>query len=104
MSERRSRRAVVKKYKFALDVVSKQGGSKQPINICHELKAPPHEKTHEPSDDEIPLKIHYPVEERGSLRERVNCRKQDHSTITKQRKFTCYVVEKDAYDDRFYVT
>jgi hypothetical protein len=78
MFERRPRRGVAKKLKFVLDIDSKQGGSgrrKRPINLCHELKAPPHEKTPEPTDDEVPLKIHSHVEERGSLKDRVNCRK-----------------------------
>jgi hypothetical protein len=66
------------------------------------LKAPPREKALEPTDDEVPLTINSPVEERGSLRERVNYRKQDQSTITKKREFTCYDAGKEAYDDHFF--
>jgi hypothetical protein len=64
-----------------------------------ELKAPPQETTPESTDDEVPLKIHSPIEERGSLRECVNYRKQDHSIIMKRREITCYDVEKEEYDD-----
>jgi hypothetical protein len=46
------------------------------MNICREVKGPV------TTDDEVPLKIHSPLEERGSLRESINYRKQDHSTIT----------------------
>jgi hypothetical protein len=35
------------------------------------------------------------------LRECINCRKQHHSMIMKQRKFACYDVEKEEYDDHF---
>jgi hypothetical protein len=65
------------------------------------VKAPPWEQALEPIDDEVPLKIHSPLEERGSLRESVNYRKQDHSMITKQREIACHDVEKEAYDPDF---
>jgi hypothetical protein len=53
------------------------------MNICWEVKAPPWEQAPEPTDDEVlPLKIHSPLEESGSLRESVNYRKQDHNMIT----------------------
>jgi hypothetical protein len=105
MSERRTRRAVTKKHKSALDADFKQGGSgrsKQPINLCHLLKAPPCQQTLEHTDDDVILNIHSPVEARGSLMERVNCMKQDESTISKKREFTCYDAEKEMYDDRFW--
>jgi hypothetical protein len=73
------------------------------MNICREVKAPPREQAHEPTDDEVlPLKIHSPLKEHDSLRESVNYRKQEHNTITTQREITCYDVEKEAYDPRFW--
>jgi hypothetical protein len=45
------------------------------MNICREVKAPPREQAPEPTDDEVSLNIHSPLEERGSLRESVNYRK-----------------------------
>jgi hypothetical protein len=90
-----------KKQKSAVDVDSKKGGNKRPMNICREVKAPPQKQAPEPTDDEVPLKIHSPLEERGNLRESVNYRKQDHSTITMQREIVCYDVEKEAYDPHF---
>jgi hypothetical protein len=103
MSEHRPRRVVAKKCKSTLDADSEHGGSgisKRHINLCHLLKAHPCQHTAESTDDEIPLNIHSHIEVRGSLREHVNCMKQDQSTLTK-REFTCYDVEKEAYDDRF---
>jgi hypothetical protein len=52
------------------------------MNICREVKDPPQEQAPEPTNDEVPLKIHSPLEERGNMRESVNYRKQYHSTIT----------------------
>jgi hypothetical protein len=72
------------------------------MNICREVKAPPREQAPEPTDDEVlPLKIHSPLEESGSLRESVNYRKQDHNTITTQREIAYYDMEKEAYDPQF---
>jgi hypothetical protein len=105
MSERRPHRVVVKKRKSALDVDSKQGRSvrsKRPINLCRMLKDPPREQTPKPTDDEVPLKIHSPIEARGSLRECVKCRKQDQSMIMKKRELACYDAEKEAYEERFW--
>jgi hypothetical protein len=96
MYERRQCRAVAKKYKSTIDVDSEKGGTKSPMNICREVKTPPQEQTPDPNDDEVPLKIHSPLEERGSLRESVNYRKQYHSTIT------CYDVEMEAYNHHFW--
>jgi hypothetical protein len=48
------------------------------------------------------LKIHSPLEESDSLRESVNYRKHDHNTIIAQREITCYDVEKEAYNPRFW--
>jgi hypothetical protein len=45
------------------------------MNICREVKAPPRDQAPEPIDDDAPLKIHSPLEERGGLRESVNYRK-----------------------------
>jgi hypothetical protein len=84
-----------------VDVDSEKGGSKRPINICRELKSPSQETAPESTDDEVPFKIHSPLEERGSLSEHVNYRKQDHCTIMKQREITCYDVVKEAYIDHF---
>jgi hypothetical protein len=82
MYEHKQRRAIVKKRKSDVNADSKKGESKRPMNICREVKAPPWEQAPEPTDDEVlPLKIHYPLEESGSLRESVNYRKQDHNTI-----------------------
>jgi hypothetical protein len=66
-----------------------------------EVKAPPREQALEPTDEEVPLKIHSPLEERDTLRKSVSYRKQDHNTITTQREIACYDVEKEAYDPRF---
>jgi hypothetical protein len=66
------------------------------------LKAPPHQQTPEPTDDEVPLKINSPVEVRSSLRERANYMNEDQSTITKEREFACYDAEKEESDDRFW--
>jgi hypothetical protein len=66
------------------------------------LKAPPCQQTLEHTDDDVILNIHSPVEARGSLMERVNCMKQDESTISKKREFACYDAEKEMYDDRFW--
>jgi hypothetical protein len=49
------------------------------------------------------LKAHSPLEERGGLRESVNYRKQDHSTVTAQREITCYDVKKEVYDPHFWI-
>jgi hypothetical protein len=69
------------------------------MNICREVKAHRREQATEPTDDEVlPLKIHSPLEENGSLRESVNYRKQDHNTITTQKDIAYYDVEKEAYD------
>jgi hypothetical protein len=57
------------------------------MNICREVKAPAREQALEPTDDEVPLKTHSPLVERGSLKECINYRKQDHSTITMQRDY-----------------
>jgi hypothetical protein len=92
-------RAIVKKRKPAVNADSKKGGNKRPMNICREVKTPPRKQAPEPTDDEVlPLKIHSPLEESGSLRKSVNCRKQGHNTITMQREIACYDVEKEAYD------
>jgi hypothetical protein len=83
MYEHRQRRAVVKKQKSAINVDSEKGGTKRPMNIWREIKAPPREQAPEPIDDVVlPLKIHSPLEGSGSLWEIVNYRKQDHNTIT----------------------
>jgi hypothetical protein len=82
MYEHRQRRAVGKKRKSVVKANSKKGGNKRPINICREVKVPPLEQAPELTDDDVPLKIHSPLEERGSFRESVNYRKQDHNTIT----------------------
>jgi hypothetical protein len=82
MYEHRQLRVVAKKRKFAVDADSKKSVNKWPMNICWEVKAPPREQAPEPTDDEVPLKIHSPLEERGRLRESDNYRKQDHRTIT----------------------
>jgi hypothetical protein len=82
MYEHRQCRVVAKKQKSAVNADSEKGGNKRPMNICREVKSPPREQAPEPTDDEVlPLKIHSPLEERGSLRESVNYRKQDHNTI-----------------------
>jgi hypothetical protein len=72
------------------------------MNICREVNAPPREQAPITANDEVPLKIHSPLEERGSLRESVNYRKQDHSTIMTQREITCYDVEKEVYHPHFW--
>jgi hypothetical protein len=72
------------------------------MNICREVKAPPQEEAPGPTYDEVPLKIHSPLDERGSLRVSVNYRKQDHSTIMTHREITCYDVEKETYDPHFW--
>jgi hypothetical protein len=103
MYEHRQRRVVAKKQKFAVNADSEKGGNKWPMNICREVKAPPQEQAHKPTDDEVlPLKIHCPLEERGNLRESVNYRKQDHNIITMQREIACYDVEKEGYNPRFW--
>jgi hypothetical protein len=72
------------------------------MNIWWEVKAPPQEQAPEPTDDEVlPLKIHSPLEESGSLRQSVKYRKQDHNTSTTQREIACYDVEKEVYDPQF---
>jgi hypothetical protein len=81
MYEHEQRRAIMKKRKSTIDADSKKGRNKRPMNICQEVKAPPHEEAPGPTDDKVPLKIHSPLEERGSLRKSVNYRKQDHSMI-----------------------
>jgi hypothetical protein len=98
MYEHRQRRGVTKKWKFAINADSKKGENKRPMNIRREVKAYPWEQVLEPTDDDVPLKIHSPLEERDSLRESVSYRKQDHNTITTQREITCYDVENEAYD------
>jgi hypothetical protein len=102
MYEQRQHRAVAKKQKSVVDADSEKGGNKRPINIYRKVKAPPREQAHEPTDDEVPLKTHSPLEERGSLRESVNYRKQDHSMIMTHREITCYDMEKEAYDPQFW--
>jgi hypothetical protein len=84
MYEHRQHRAVAKKRGSAVNADSEKSGTKRPMNICQGVKTSPQEQAPEPTDDEVPLKIHSPLEERGSLRENVNYRKQDHSMITKQ--------------------
>jgi hypothetical protein len=102
MYEHKQHRVVVKKRKSAVNAYCKKGENKRPMNICREVKAPPQEQAPEPTNDDVPLKIHSPLEERGSFRESVNYRKQDHNTITMQRENTCYDVKKKAYDPRFW--
>jgi hypothetical protein len=87
MYEHRQHRVVVKKRKSAVNANSKKKV-----------------KTIDPStyDEVLPLKIHSPLEERGSLRKSVNYRKQGHNTITTQREITYYDVEKEANDPRFW--
>jgi hypothetical protein len=92
MYEHRQRRTVAKKQKSAVHAYFEKGENKQSMNICREVKAHPREQAPEPTEDEVPLKIHSPLEERGSLRESVNYRKQDHSMITAQREIACYDV------------
>jgi hypothetical protein len=101
MYEHRQHRAVVKKQKSVVDADSEKGENKRSMNICREVKAPPQKQAPKPTDDEVPLKIHSPLEERGSLRESVNYMKQDHCTIMTQREITCYDVEKEAYAPHF---
>jgi hypothetical protein len=72
------------------------------MNICREVKAPPRKQAPKPTDDDVPLKIHSLLEERGSSRESVNYRKQDHNMITTQREIVYYDMEKEAYDPHFW--
>jgi hypothetical protein len=102
MSDHRPCRAIAKKHKSALNADSEQGGSgsKRPINLFHMLNTP-HQQAPKPTNDEVPLKIHSPIEVRGILRKCANYMKQDQSTITKKREFTCYDEEKEASNDHF---
>jgi hypothetical protein len=102
MYERMQHRTVVQKQKSAVDADSKKGGTKRPKNICREVKGPPREQAPEPTYDEVPLKIHSPLEERGNLRESVNYRKQDHSMVMKQREIACYDVKREAHGPCFW--
>jgi hypothetical protein len=103
MYKHRQRRDIAKKQKSVVNADSEKGGNKRPMNICREVKDPPREQALEPTDDEVlPLKIHFTLEKSGILRESVNYRKQEHNTITTQREITCYDVEKEAYDPRFW--
>jgi hypothetical protein len=102
MYKHRQRRVVVKKHKSTVKADFEKGGNKRHMNICREVKAPPPEQAPELTDDDVALKIHSPLEDRGSLRENVNYRKQDHNTITIQREIACYDVEKEAYDPCFW--
>jgi hypothetical protein len=101
MYEHRQRRAIVKKRKFIVNADSEKGGDKGSMNICREVKAPPREEAPEPTNDDVPLKIHSPLEERGSFTESFNYRKQDYNTIATQREIACYDVEKEVYDPFF---
>jgi hypothetical protein len=98
MYEHRQCRAIAKNQKSAVNADSEKGGNTRPMNICREVKAAPREQAPKPTDDEVPLKIHSPLEERGSMRKSVNYRKQDHNMITTQREIMCYDMEKEAYD------
>jgi hypothetical protein len=102
MYEHRQCRAVAKKRNSVVNADSEKCGNKRHMNICREVKAPPQEQTPETTNDEVPLKIHSPLEERGNVRETVNYRKQGHNKITMQREITCYDVEKEVYDPHFW--